>query len=286
MLVVMLGGTRMQVIVQIISIVYIGLIGLLIGSFLNVVIYRLPLGETIVKGRSHCPICRHDLGALDLMPVFSFLFLDRRCRYCKAPISWRYMIIEISTGFFFALATLVYQPLDGMTPLLMMIIVCTLFCILQVDSLIQYDGHLFQTRRLSVIALILAAGPLLLGLINQDSNMPAVSDRIAGLLTGTVVLLIPPAASLLNKRTIGSRLSGSNKAFGSAVVLPFLPSLPVAGLFLGLKLAWPAILICLILLLIAALLSWLNKADRLVTWLRRLLPLMAMLSFAAIALFS
>ncbi len=74
------------------------LIGLIIGSFLNVVIYRFPRGESIVLPPSHCPQCEHKLNWLDLFPVFSFIFLRGRCRYCRARISRRYPLTELLCG--------------------------------------------------------------------------------------------------------------------------------------------------------------------------------------------
>ncbi len=81
---------------------FIFLIGLFIGSFLNCVIYRLDKGKSFVKGRSYCPKCKHTLSWNDLIPVFSFLFLKGRCRYCKEKISMQYPIIELITGILFA----------------------------------------------------------------------------------------------------------------------------------------------------------------------------------------
>ena len=79
----------------------IGLLGLLIGSFLNVVIYRVPRGESIVTPGSHCPACGHALRAWELIPVISFLIQKGQCRNCQARISWRYPVVELLTGFFF-----------------------------------------------------------------------------------------------------------------------------------------------------------------------------------------
>ena len=79
------------------------LIGIFFGSFLNVVVERLPLGRSIIYPPSHCPHCRHRLGFFDLIPLFSFIFLGRHCRYCKAKISWYYPITELFTGFLFCL---------------------------------------------------------------------------------------------------------------------------------------------------------------------------------------
>ncbi|GLV47921.1 peptidase [Thermus sp. LT1-2-5] len=85
-------------------------LGLLVGSFLNVVIHRLPKGESIVYPPSRCPHCAHRLSALDLVPVLSYLALKGRCRYCGEPISPRYPLVEGLTGGLFLLAALFYPP--------------------------------------------------------------------------------------------------------------------------------------------------------------------------------
>lgn len=82
------------------------LIGLIAGSFLNVVIYRLPLGESVVWPGSRCTGCGHSLGAGDLVPVLSWLWLKGRCRYCGEKISVRYPLIELVTALAFLLVYL------------------------------------------------------------------------------------------------------------------------------------------------------------------------------------
>lgn len=77
--------------------------GLIIGSFLNALIYRLHSGESVAAGRSHCVHCGHELAALDLVPLLSFVWLRGRCRYCGKPISWRYPIVELLTALCFVL---------------------------------------------------------------------------------------------------------------------------------------------------------------------------------------
>ncbi|MBO7762106.1 MAG: prepilin peptidase [Clostridia bacterium] len=72
-----------------------GIYGLCVGSFLNVVIYRLPLGMSLAKPASHCPRCGYRLKASDNIPVLSYLLLRGRCRACRAPISPRYTIVEL-----------------------------------------------------------------------------------------------------------------------------------------------------------------------------------------------
>lgn len=79
------------------------LLGLAISSFLNVCIDRLPEGESIVSPPSHCPACGRRLAPFDLIPLLSFILLRGRCRYCGAPIPWRVLLVESTTGLLFVL---------------------------------------------------------------------------------------------------------------------------------------------------------------------------------------
>lgn len=83
--------------------------GTIIGSFLNVVILRLPDNKTLT-GRSHCPACGKTLTALELIPIFSFFIQRGRCRGCRIKISPRYWIVEIFTGLLFAASVYFVQP--------------------------------------------------------------------------------------------------------------------------------------------------------------------------------
>ncbi len=74
------------------------ILGCVIGSFLNCVIYRMESKKSFTKGRSFCPKCQHTLAWYDLIPVFSFILLKAKCRYCKKKISWQYPALEIATG--------------------------------------------------------------------------------------------------------------------------------------------------------------------------------------------
>jgi leader peptidase (prepilin peptidase)/N-methyltransferase len=76
-------------------------VGLLIGSFLNVVIYRVPRGESVVRPRSRCPGCGQEISPRDNIPVVSWLLLRGRCRACGEPISARYPLVELLTGLLF-----------------------------------------------------------------------------------------------------------------------------------------------------------------------------------------
>ena len=82
-------------------------LGLLIGSFLNVVAYRLPRGESLVKPRSRCTTCGEEVRPYDNVPVLSWLLLRGRCRHCGEPISARYPVVEIVTAITFATVALV-----------------------------------------------------------------------------------------------------------------------------------------------------------------------------------
>ena len=77
------------------------LLGLVFGSFCNAWAWRLAHGESIVHGRSHCAVCGHPLAARDLVPLFSWLFLRGRCRYCGAPISKRYPAVELVSALYY-----------------------------------------------------------------------------------------------------------------------------------------------------------------------------------------
>ncbi len=82
------------------------LFGIIVGSFLNALSFRFNTGRNVfaaMSGRSRCMHCRHELGALDLVPVFSFLFLGGKCRYCGSKISWQYPAVEIVAGVLSAL---------------------------------------------------------------------------------------------------------------------------------------------------------------------------------------
>lgn len=83
--------------------------GLLIGSFLNVLIYRIPRGENIALSRSKCTFCEHPLSAWDLFPLFSYLFLGGKCRYCKTAISFRYPLVEALNALCY---TVIYLKMD------------------------------------------------------------------------------------------------------------------------------------------------------------------------------
>ncbi len=88
----------------------VGTLGLFVGSFLNVCIVRLPLGRTVLWGRSHCPHCERQIRAWENLPVISWIALGGRCAGCKAPIALQYPLVEGVTGILFAGGTWLYGP--------------------------------------------------------------------------------------------------------------------------------------------------------------------------------
>lgn len=80
------------------------ILGLLVGSFLNVVLFRFETGETMVSGRSRCNACKKTIAWYDNIPLLSFVFLRGKCRQCGVPISWQYPAVEFATAYLFALA--------------------------------------------------------------------------------------------------------------------------------------------------------------------------------------
>ncbi len=101
------------------------ILGSAVGSFLNVVVLRAPKRKSIVSDRSHCPKCKHILCVWDLIPVWSFLFLRGRCRYCKKRISWQYPLVEAVTGLIFVLGFFVL----GISPKFLFFIIYASFLI-------------------------------------------------------------------------------------------------------------------------------------------------------------
>ena len=86
------------------------LFGAIVGSFLNVVVWRLPRGQSLTHPGSHCPKCDRPLAAFENIPLVSFLALRARCRTCKAPISWRYFWVELITASTFLAVYLKFGP--------------------------------------------------------------------------------------------------------------------------------------------------------------------------------
>ena len=91
-----------------IEIILIFILGLIVGSFSNVCIYRIPRNESIIYPASHCPKCRSKIKPVDNIPLLSFILLKGRCRNCKSKISIQYPIVELLTGLIYLIIYLIY----------------------------------------------------------------------------------------------------------------------------------------------------------------------------------
>ena len=113
-----------------------GLLGILFGSFSNVCVHRIPLGQSIVTPGSHCPQCKNDIAWYDNIPLISWVLLGRKCRHCNLAISWRYPLLELSMGGLWALITW-FTPIAPQTSvyLLQAIVLVSLLWILTLIDL-------------------------------------------------------------------------------------------------------------------------------------------------------
>ena len=239
--------------------VFIFVVGLMVGSFLNVCIYRIPLEKTIVRGRSYCPSCDSLIPWYLNIPVLSYLILRGRCRACKSPISPIYPIVELSNALFTLLSfwqsgfTLTALFLSAFFSLLIVIsmidlrhqiipdgLVITLFILgaLYASYRIFYLHDHWQTY---VIGLFAASVPLLiLGLIYPDGLgggdvkfMAAAGLFIGwklillGLFLGNVIALAVVAVLFVQKKAA----RGTKVPFG-----PFLSLGIVCSIFFGQRL--------------------------------------------------
>jgi leader peptidase (prepilin peptidase) / N-methyltransferase len=117
-----------------------GILGAVVGSFLNVVAYRLPRGESLSHPPSRCPNCGKPVKPYDNIPVLSWLLLRGRCRHCKEPISPRYPIVEAGTALLCALVVVVKGPdEDAILGIVLVLLLVPL-------TLIDLDHHLIPNR--------------------------------------------------------------------------------------------------------------------------------------------
>jgi len=174
---------------EILLLVIFTLLGVAIGSFLNVCIDRLPAGRSLVYPPSHCDACRHRLSPKDLIPVFSYLWLRRRCRYCGAPIPPRLFWVEVGTGFLFAV---VYWHFGLSLEFLVTAFYGSLFIVLGVIDLehgLILDKIVFPS---AVVALIISVFLPPTGMINFSLPWPLVGivNGVMGGALGFVYLSI------------------------------------------------------------------------------------------------
>lgn len=212
-------------------------LGAVMGSFLNCAAWRIAHGESFLKGRSKCPHCGHVLRVPDLVPVFSWLFLRGRCRYCGKKVSVRYLLAEL----FFALVTVVCLLRCDLTVVCLRnyVFLCCLFCLSLVDLEVYEipDGCL----------IIAAAAWMIAQPFTGMSWREAAFHLLAAVVFGVGLLLISMLLdSIMKKETLG----------GGDIKLYF-----VVGLYLGFAATlFSLLLACILGLLFAFLRNRFGKA--------------------------
>ena len=170
---------------------------MIIGSFLNVCIYRIPEGKSINFPRSHCMKCGHVLGPQELVPVLSYLALGGKCKSCKASISPRYMCIEILTGIGFGTIYTIYGT-SSQT-----IFHCIFLSFMIVLTMIDWDHMILPTR----IIMWGTGFTLIIKLIEYSINREIVVllESILGGLAGFLIfwLLYKGSIMILKKEGLG-----------------------------------------------------------------------------------
>lgn len=188
------------------------LLGMILGSFYNVVGWRLPKGESIIYPPSHCPNCNHQLKILDLIPVFSFILQRGKCRYCKNKIAWYYPVFEFLCGVIFMLCYLVF----GITPELLKAL--TFVSMLIIIMVSDFNYMIIPDEVLLFFGCLLA---LEIGII--DGYKVLISSLINGLIAFAVMYLL---------KTLGDFMFKKESMGGGDIKLMF-----IFGLVLGAPLA-------------------------------------------------
>ncbi|WP_045233908.1 prepilin peptidase, partial [Deinococcus pimensis] len=162
------------------------LLGALIGSFSNVLIYRMPRRESVAFPPSHCPSCDRPLSPIDLVPILSWAFLRGRCRTCRAPISARYPLVELLTALGYALlGILLPWSQVGVT----LVGLCALFTLLLVIAFIDAETRTIPDE---LVLPGIALG-VLVGLLNERgggaaAGLPDLARAWQGALLGAGVI--------------------------------------------------------------------------------------------------
>jgi leader peptidase (prepilin peptidase)/N-methyltransferase len=196
--------------------IFAGLFGACIGSFLNVVIYRLPLGRSLVSPPSSCPSCGQRLAWYDNVPVVGWLLLGGRCRTCRHGISPQYPIVELLTALLFVLV--VWLTPQGPLLVSRLLLVCILIVLFGIDLEHQILPNTITLPGIAIGVMLSAIAP------------PGPKDSIIGVIVGGGILYAIAGAYYLWRREEGMGMGD-------------VKMLAMIGAFLG----WKAVLVTLVL---------------------------------------
>ena len=152
--------------------------GIVLGSFLNVCIYRIPNNESVLRPPSHCGICNKKLGWKDLIPIFSYIIIKGRCRYCNESISIRYPVVEFLTGILLVCIYIRY----GLTFNFFKYVALTLFLI--IIAFIDYDT-MYVYSCVVYTGIIVGIVFMLLEVLRYNSNL---INYVLGAFLGFIVM--------------------------------------------------------------------------------------------------
>jgi len=186
-----------------------GVVGAVIGSFLNVVIHRLPRGESLVHPRSRCPGCGTQIAGYDNVPILSWLALRGRCRHCGEPISPRYPVVELLTALVFAAVVLVRGFDDDL--ILELPFVAALIALAGIDL----DHKLLPNK---IVYPLAAYGVIATLLVDRD-------DLVENLVSGAGAFAFLLAAVIAYPRGMGMgdvKLAGAMGLYLGAAEIPAL----------------------------------------------------------------
>lgn len=161
----------------------IAIIGLIIGSFSNVCIYRIPKGESINFPPSHCQNCKHKLGFFDLFPVLSYVCLRGKCRYCGEQISAQYAIIELITGCSYAYSFYHFGfTIDA-------ILACVFISVVLILTVIDWRYMILPTGVIVFGSVVAVVGKGMLAYLHHDSSI-MIKSILGGIIGYGVVALV------------------------------------------------------------------------------------------------
>jgi leader peptidase (prepilin peptidase) / N-methyltransferase len=223
-------------------------LGCVVGSFLNVCIYRMPRDRSVVAPPSHCPQCGARLTGVDLVPLLSFLLLGRKCRHCGGPISWRYFLVEFLTGLVFVAVACFHPATWSLLPALAFAAVLIALTFTDLDHQIIPDQLVWAGIVAAVAHGALATGPALpsLHLPGLAAPLPRLGAVALGAALGPLAFLLIGALARLLFGREGMGLGDVKLAVAIGGMLgPTLSMLSyglavLAGAMLGLVLVGPA----------------------------------------------
>lgn len=208
------------------------LLGACVGSFINLVAWRLPRGESVVAPRSHCPHCGSTLAWFELVPLVSFVVLGRRCGHCDRPISWRYPLVELLSAFLWMAMVIAHPPLPG-APSALTLLAGWLFVSWLLPLVLIDLDRLWLPEPLCRWGLLLGLGiTMIIGLVQPVG--PVTGLLLDHLLAAAAGLLSLELLSLLGRLWLGRPALGLGDAKFAALLGAWLG---LAGLGLTLVLS-------------------------------------------------